>query len=265
MTAVLAYIAAIYGLLFLHSAVHRIAKRALGGDTSDHLANIVVHSLHITWVSALSLGIVLMEYDARAHNALVVFPTLFLTTFYMHELNVRRMTTDIRLHHAAFVAIFLMALHDKMVILFNCFNVIEFGHLFHFIPYIMYRLGAPLRSVVRAADVSVIGFALVRIVAFLGIALFVAATNWDMLMAYSPLRQLAAFGLVTVLFVLQFWMQRDVIMSRERVLKKMGSAGGARAEGERGREPAAPSSPAARTCPAAASSSGRPAARPSPG
>jgi len=222
MTTVLTYIAAIYCLLVFNSAVHKFAKRALGGDTSDHLANIVVHSLHITWVSALSLGIVLMEYDARTHSALVVFPTLFLTTFYMHELNLRRMTTDISLHHAAFVAIFLMALHDNMVILFNCFNVIEFGHLFHFIPYIMYRRGAPLSSVLRAANVSVIGFAIVRIVAFLGIALFVAATNWDMLMAYSPIRRFAAFGLVTVLFVLQFWMQRDVIVSRDRVLKKMG-------------------------------------------
>jgi hypothetical protein len=208
-----------FALLFFNAAAHSVVKTKLG--ISDRLTAIIIHSVHVAWISGLSLVIVLNDYAPRTHNFLTIFPTLFLCTYYVHELNIRRMTNDIKIHHVLFIAIFISTLVDKMSVVFDVFNIIEFGHLFHFVPYIMYKRGYRLPRVLAASNVATVGFFAVRIVGFLGIGLFVAWSNWGLIASYSLPRQISVFVLVGGLFLLQFWMYRDVVQSRNKVREKL--------------------------------------------
>ena len=220
MTIYLLCILVLYSLMFFNAAIHSFVKKNLLRTTSDHLTDIIIHSTHLTWISVLSLFIVITEYGPRTHNFLTIFPTLFLCTFYVHELNIRRMTNDIKLHHVSFIIIFIMTLHGETSVVFDVFNIIEFGHLFHFVPYIMYKRDYRLSTVLTASNIACVGFFLVRILGFLAIGLFAAYSNWELIMGYSIPKQVAVFGLVSILFLLQIWMYRDVVQSRNKIRKK---------------------------------------------
>jgi hypothetical protein len=223
MPSYIAFIALIYVLLLVNAVLHKSVRgRLTVGEGADHLANIFIHCFHTGWVSLYSLVVVVLEYGSGTHTLVTVFPTLFLCTFYMHELNVRRMTNDIRIHHLAFILTFLLTLIDGTSVAFCAFNVLEFGHIFHFVPYLLHKTGAEPARVLRASNVAAVAFPLVRVVGFLVVSAFVTVSNWDRLMGYAPLKLAGVCSLVGTLFVLQIWMYRDVLQTRDMVRGKLG-------------------------------------------
>jgi len=220
MTLYLLCILAIYAMLLFNAVIHNFVKKTLLQIDSDHLTDVVIHSVHVIWVSVFSCFVVIAEYKLRTHNFLTIFPTLFLATFYMHELNVRRMTNDVKLHHVSYIIIFILTLYDKMSVVFAVFNMIEFGHVFHFMPYIMYKCNYRLPLVLAVSNIACVGFFLVRIIAFIIVVIFVAYSNWSLIMNYSLPKMLAVFSLIGTLFALQIWMYMDVYRSRRKIREK---------------------------------------------
>eukprot|EP01083_Nonionella_stella_P314716 1134822_1 len=160
--------------------------------------------------------IVIIYYNQRASNYWTIFPSLFLSSFYVSEFYVRSMTNDILLHHFLYLALYITAFAQRTTIIFDCFNIIEFGHIFHFIPYLLYKFGCSLNIVYVWNIVGVILFFCVRVIGFVLVICFTAFTNRYVLRSSVFVLTVIVVG-VSVLFLLQLWMWRDVIKATKHV------------------------------------------------
>ena len=195
------YLATVFGTILLSQAIHKVVRAtgfdlllrirpSLGGKDAaenktniwtDHFLVILAHAFHSTWVTVYAIIICIIHFDQKTENFATAFPSLFLSSFYMHELSTRHVTLDVALHHVLYPAMFIMVLQIRKTILLDTFNCLEIGHAFQFLPYILYKLKLPLDRVYMWSRVGVVGFFLIRIAGFAGVILYLALTPeiWD--------------------------------------------------------------------------------------
>eukprot|EP01084_Bolivina_argentea_P282836 484244_1 len=217
----------IFIFIIFHHSIHQKLKHYVTSKIDfelknvDHVIDIMIHTIHTVWISVISLIIVLVFYGSRTDNYITIFPSLFLSSFYVTEFYVRNIRNDILVHHIVYIIMFSISLMLNKTIIFDCFNIIEFGHMFHFIPYLLYKFHYDIKQIVyKWNNIGIFGFFVIRIMLFVGVVVFTGLTNTDVFDTHPILLVCIIFG-VAILLILQFWMWRDVIISRNVILRKI--------------------------------------------
>eukprot|EP01083_Nonionella_stella_P015391 43065_1 len=230
------YLAVMFATMLLSRLFHHLVKekifprflRLYGSYTAltdtemktigtDHLINMMIHAFHTIHLSVISFIVVMIWYDSREQNFFTVAPPIILCTFYMHELNVKALSIDIIVHHCSYPTILLLSFYYEMTILIDVYDIILFGHVFHFVPYLMYKLKFDPNLVYKVSKVSIWIYFVVNVIGYTAISLFIFLTNWDFFIVHHIFIGLLFAVAFAAMSILQYYFWFDILKHTKKL------------------------------------------------